>query len=155
MVFDKARCVVGTLGAFARVYALIVTTGEIRRTPAVPEADRQGRTTVLHADASRLVVHHHAGFVLRAGGSSGSRGHTRVQAFAVDASHVRGATVISVTFPFLRSTDQLSVVVHDEAVLADANRPVPSGDTFLVRVTHVRGRYGARIVALAAGVTSQ
>lgn len=154
MVFNKAWCVVSTLSCFARVDTLIVSTGQISWTSAISQANRERWTTVLHTYTGWFVIHYETCLIFRAGWSSGSRRHTRIQTLSIDTCHIGSATVIAVAFAFLGSTNQFSIVIDNETMFTNANWTVPSGDTLLVRVAHESSWDGTRIATLPTGVTS-
>lgn len=101
------------------------------------------------------MVHHHASLVVRAGRTAPTVGKARIYATAIEAGHVRGATIVAEAFTLFRSAHQLATVIHDETVRTDATGPMTARDTFLVGVAYERCRYRARIAALPAGVAAQ
>lgn len=148
VILDNAWRVGGACGKLARIDALQLAAGEPGRTAGVPEADRDRGLAVAHTDAHGLVVLHLAGLVLRTDRGSSQGDDARVPALAVRAGHVRGAVIVAVALPLVRSAGQFAVFVHNETGLADAHRMVAPGLALLVALTDEEGVV-ARIRALA------
>ena len=130
----------------ARIDAAVVAAGEISRAAVIPQADRQRGIAVAYADADGPMVHHLAALV--AGTGRFGSDVARVLALAVDARRIRGTVKVLATGRRVRGAGEFAQFVHDEAVLADAHRPVVAHLAALVHLAAVL-EIGTRIAALA------
>jgi hypothetical protein len=133
-------------GVGAGVEATIISAGQISGAAAIPEADRERGVAVAYAYADRPVIHDLAALVLGTGGL-GPR-EAGILALAVDAGRVRGTVEVLAADGGVRGAGELAELVNDEAVLADAHRPVVAHLAPLVHLAAVL-EVGAGVAALA------
>lgn len=122
MIFDVAWRVGGTTSCGTRILAFKRSARLIRRTSAVPQANRQYGIAIFHAYANRLMVEHLARFI----GVTGRflTGRTRTLATTVDARRVRRALRVVRTLGMVFRTGYFPVLVNHESILAYASRLV-------------------------------
>lgn len=148
VLLDRTKCALRAGYIQARIDALVVAADGVRRAAGVPQADRQRRIAVVHAQADRLVVDDGAGAVrlaqrLRFGGRRVVR-DARVAAFAFGAGEAAGAFVVRLALHLLGRARQLAVLRQEEAVLANADRLVVARLALLQRFASDRRREGRR-----------
>lgn len=158
MLLDCAERVLRAGHVKARIHALVIAAHGVRRAAGVPQADRQRRIAVVHAEADRLMVDDCAGAVRLAqrlrllGGRLVAQ--ARIAALAFGAGERARALVVRLALHLLGCARQLAVLGQVEAVLADADRLVVAGLALLKRLAgdrrrQWRRRWRTRVDALA------
>ena len=143
MLFDITRPVLGAGEVIARIAALVIDTCKAGRAAAIPQANGNGRRATFDADADRFVVEDLASFV---GGGARIADGARALTPSRHAGQVGRAVVVDATFDRIRTARHLTGVVQDEAVLADAQRPVVSHLAPFALVAH----FGAEVARILA-----